>query len=118
MIRFDKALSAWGTPLFAATLKQEIEQLGAGPLPLQQGLSAGNYVVAEPITAMILSVAGMEKVIRIKAGIFFRSVMSGCACEGDPTPTSENSEYCEVQLDIDMATAATEVSLVTEQADY
>jgi len=116
MIRLDKALGAWGTPVFAATLKQEIEQLGVDQLPLQRGLSAGNYVLAEPVTATILNVAELEKVIRIKAGIFFRSVISGCSCANDPTPVSEIEEYCEVQLDIDKETAATTVVLVAEQS--
>ncbi len=116
MIRLDKALRAWGTPDFEAILKQEIAQLGADQLPLQQGLSTGNYVIADPITVVINSVAETGNVIRVKAGIFYRSVIGGCSCEDDPTPTSENIEYCEVRLDIDKATAATSVALVLEQA--
>lgn len=114
MIRLDKALRAWGTPDFEATLKLEIAQLGVDQLPLQQGLAVGNYVTADPITVVINSVAEIEEAIHIKAGIFFKSVISGCSCEDDPTPTSEINEYCEVQLDIDKATAATSVTLVTE----
>jgi len=38
MIQLTKALHAWGTPDFEAVLKQEIAQLGADYLPLQQGL--------------------------------------------------------------------------------
>ena len=114
MIRLDKVLSAWGTPDFGAILKQEIVQLGADHLPLQQGLSNGNYVTADPVTVMINSVAEMENIIRIKAGIFYQGVMGGCSCADDPTPTSESNEYCEVQLDIDITTAATSIVLVTE----
>lgn len=114
MIRLDKALHAWGTPDFKAVLKQEIAQLGADQLPLQQGLSTGNYVTADPITVVINSVAETETVIRITAGIFYQGVMSGCSCADDPTPVSKSSEYCEVRLDIDKTTAATAVELVTE----
>ncbi len=117
MIRFDKALSAWGTPDFAAVLKQEIEQLDADQLPLQQGLSTGNYVTDAPYTAMINSVVETEESIRVRAGIFYQSVTSGCNCAGDPTPISENNEYCEVRLDIDKASAATTIALVTEPED-
>jgi hypothetical protein len=117
MIRLGNALSAWGTPGFEAVLKQEIAQLGAEQLPLQQGLSSSNYVADAPITVMINSVAEMEKVIRVKAGIFYKGVTGGCSCEGDPTTASENTEYCEVQLDIDKATAETAVALVAEQPD-
>lgn len=117
MIRLEKALSAWGTPDFAAILKQEIAQLGAGQLPLQQGLSTGNYVADEPITVAINSVAELDNVIRVKVGIFYMGVMGGCSCADDPAPASEINEYCEVLLDIDKVTAATAVALVSEPAD-
>lgn len=65
---------------------------------------------------VINSISEMENIIRVKAGIFYQSVIGGCSCADDPTPVSEINEYCEVQLDIDKATAATAVALVTEQA--
>lgn len=114
MIRLDKALRAWGTPEFANIVKQEITQLGADQLPLQLGLSTGNYVTDEPISVAINNVADLKNVIRVKAGIFYKSVIGGCSCENDPTPNSEIYEYCEVQLDIDKATAETSVVLVQE----
>jgi predicted TIM-barrel enzyme len=111
MIRLDKALNAWGTPGFAAVLRQELAQLGADQLPLQQGLSTGNYVADEPITVVINCVAELDDVIRVTAGIFFKSVIGGCSCADDPTPVSDINEYCEVQLDVDRSTAATSVAL-------
>jgi len=114
MIRLDKALSAWGTPDFKAVLKQEIAQLGAGDLPLQQGLASGNYVSDAPLTVLIHSIAGTENVISVKAGIFYQGVIGGCSCTDDPTPSSDINEYCEVQLDIDRATAITAVALVMD----
>lgn len=113
MIRLEKSLHAWGTPDFAAVLKQEIAQC-ADQLPLQQGLSSSNYVTDSPLTVVINSVAEMENVIRIKAGIFYKGVLGGCSCADDPTPSGENDEYCEVQLDIDKTTAVTAVALVAE----
>lgn len=112
MMRLEKTLSAWGRPDFEAILKQEVEQLGVDQLPLQQGLSSGNYALAEPVTATILDVAELEKVIRVKAGIFFSSVIGGCSCADDPTPVDKIDEYCEIRLDIDKSTAATTVALV------
>ena len=114
MIRLDKTLSAWGTPDFAAALKQDIARMGADLLPLQQGLSNGNYVTDDPVTVMINSIAEMEDVIRVKAGIFYQGVLGGCSCADDPTPTSTSNEYCEVQLDIDKRTAMTSVILVNQ----
>lgn len=114
MIRLDKSLRAWGGADFEAILKREVETLGADNLPLQQGLSSSNYVAESPVTMMIHRVAEMENVIRIKAGIFYQGIIGGCSCADDPTPTGENNEYCEVQIDIDKATAATAVALITE----
>lgn len=112
MIRLDRSLRAWGTPEFAAVLKQEVAQLGADGLPLQQGMRIGSHVTDDPVTVVINGVAETERTIRVRAGLFFQSVIAGCSCEGDPTPLSENTEYCEVQLDIDKASAATAIALV------
>ncbi len=113
-IRFDKALHAWGTPGFVDVLKMQLEQISADRLPLQQGLSTGNYVADEPFTVVINRVAEAGDVIRATVGIFFKSVIGGCSCNDDPTPASEINEYCEVQLEIDTHSAATAVALVNE----
>lgn len=114
MMRFEQAMRAWGTPEFEAVLKQELAQLEAGQLPLQQGLSSGNYVSDAPVTLVINRVTEMEKVIRVNAGVFYQGIIGGCSCTDDPTPASEINEYCEVQLDIDRATAIAAVTLVAE----
>ena len=113
MIHLNNSLQSWGTPDFQVILKQEVAQW-VDHLPLQLGLSNSNYVTDAPITVVINSVAELEKVIRVKAGIFYKGVLSGCSCADDPSPTGENDEYCEVQLDIDKTTAAAAVELVTE----
>jgi hypothetical protein len=114
MIRLDQSLHAWGEANFEATLKHEVEALGADHLPLQQGLSCSNYVAESPITVMIQRVAETENTIRIKAGIFYQGIIGGCSCADDPTPVSENNEYCEVQIEINKADAATAVALISE----
>ena len=117
MIRLDKAMRAWGTADFKTVLKQEIEQLGAGQLPLQEGLSTGNYVADEPYTVTINSVSELENRICVKVGVFYKGVLGGCSCAEDPTPASDINEYCEVKLDIDKTTTVTTVALVTETSD-
>jgi hypothetical protein len=114
MIQLNKSLHAWGSPNFEAILKQEIAQLGADRLPLQQGLSSSNYVTDDPITVLINNVVEMENIIRIRAGIFYTGGIGGCSCADDPAPSGENNEYCEVQLDMDKTTATTVVGLVAE----
>jgi hypothetical protein len=111
MIQLSKTLNAWGTPEFEEVLKREIEQLDAGQLPLQQGLSTGSYAVDRSLSAMIISVSEDADVIHAKAGIFYTGIIAGCSCADDPTPVDENSEYCELQFTIDKVTADTTVSL-------
>jgi hypothetical protein len=73
MMQLDEALRAWGTSDFESVLKQEIAHLGADHLPLQQGLSGGNYVTNDPISVAIHSVTEMEYIPHIS-----RNFLSGC----------------------------------------
>lgn len=114
MIILNKALLSRGSPDFKDVLKQEIAQLDPDQLPLQLGLSTGNYVSDAPITVTINRVTEMERVIRVEAGIFYQGIIGGCSRTDDPTPVSDINEYCEVQLDIDKASAITEVTLVRD----
>ena len=113
-MQLTKALDVWGTPDFEAVLKQEIAQLGIGHLPLQQGLSSSSSVADAPLTVLIHSVSEIGDTICIKAGIFYQGITGGCNCADDPTPSSENNEYCEVRIEIDKASAAATVTLVME----
>ncbi len=113
MLSLPESLRAWGTSGFEAALKRELAQ-HAADLPLQHGLALSNAVVDAPITPVIERVAEEGNTIRVKVGIFYSGIVSGCSCENDPTPTPENTEYCEVLLAIDKATAATEVTLLGE----
>jgi hypothetical protein len=113
MIRLTKALNAWGTPEFEGALKQEIEQLDAAQLPLQQGLMTGNYAL-DGHKVMVIGVSEDAGFIRVKAGIFYSGIIAGCSCADDPTPVNEESEYCVVQLDIDKHTAETTIALLAE----
>ena len=114
MIKLPKSASAWDTPSFRDALKQEIEQLDAAMLPLQQGLSVSSLVTQRPFQVMILSAREEAGSIQAKAGIFYTGVIAGCSCADDPSPVDEQNEYCEVLLAIDRNTAATTVTLVAE----
>ncbi len=116
MLRLAKSLNTWNSSEFTDVLKKEVEQLGADQLPLQQGLSAGNYVLGDKFSAMILGTSEDENFIHARAGIFYNSIIGGCACADDPTPVSELNEYCEVRLDIDKKTAETKITLLTDEA--
>jgi len=115
MIRLTKALNAWGTPDFEGVLKEEIAQMDAEQLPLQQGLSTGSHVVGGKHNAMIIGVSEAAGFIRVKAGIFYSGIIGGCSCADDPTPVNEENEYCVVQLDINKQTAETTVALLVDE---
>jgi hypothetical protein len=53
--------------------------------------------------------------IHAKVGVFYNSLLTGCACANDPTPENENSEYCVLMFDIDKKTGKAEVRLVEEE---
>jgi hypothetical protein len=114
MLKFELSLNAWGTPDFKTVLKQEISQLDHALLPLQQGLTVGNYISDAPITVVINSTTQGDGKIQVKAGIFYQGIIGGCSCTDDPTPASDINEYCEVQVNIDCNSAATEIFLMTE----
>ncbi len=114
MTRLPNSLNAWGTPGFETILKQEIEQMGAAQLPLQQGLTRSSHVTDRPFQAMVIAVREEKGRIRAKAGIFYTGVIAGCSCADDPTPIDEQTEYCVVQIDIDRATADAQVTLLPE----
>jgi hypothetical protein len=113
MIHLTKALHAWGTAAFKQRLKEEIELLDAGLLPLQQGLSRGSYSNGKSLSVMIIGISDEPHLIRAKTGIFYTAIIAGCSCADDPTPVDELTEYCEVQFDIDKTTAEATVTLLS-----
>ena len=114
MSHFPKSLSAWNTPDFKIILKQEIAQLDASALPLQQGLTTGSYAIDTHREVMINGVSEDTNSIRVRAGIFYAGIIAGCSCADDPTPIDEHNEYCEVQLEINKVAAETTITLLTE----
>jgi hypothetical protein len=113
-LRFPGAVQAWGSPEFAERLKQEIEELDATRLPLQQGLATGSHAVDDKLEAMIIGVSGGDGLIHVRAGLFYSGIIAGCSCADDPTPVDEQSEYCEVQFEINTMTAEATVQLLRD----
>jgi hypothetical protein len=115
MIFLTKSLAAWGTPEFPGTLKQEILALDTDQLPLQQGLSTGNYALGDGLDLMIMNCTDDPEFIHTKAGIFYSSIDAGCSCDGDPTHTCDENQFCEVQIDIDKANGNATISMIPEE---
>jgi len=113
MAALPKSLEAWGTPDFGAVLKAELSSLG-NALPLQAGLAAGSYALAEPFATMVIHSRETDAAIQAKVGIFYESLTPGCACAGDPTIESEQNEHVTVLVSIDRKTAEAEFLLLEE----
>jgi hypothetical protein len=114
MMQLHRVLDAWGTSAFRGILKAELEQLTVEQLLLQQGLSQSSYACDDNIKVVIISVSEASGVIHATAEIFYTGMIPGCSCADDPTPVDEYAEHCEVQIDINMQTAGTVVSLLPE----
>lgn len=114
MVQLPRALRAWNTPAFEATLKDELEQLGAGHLPLQQGLSASSQVLDGEISVMLIKAAELPDRIRVRVGVFYAGIIAGCNCADDPSPVDANPEYCELWVEIDKSGAHVRVALTED----
>ena len=110
MTRFTESLRHWGTESFSKTLKQEVEALEPGVLPLNLATTQGGIVDDSNICALINQVTDNTSDIQIKAGIFFNEIIAGCNCNDDPV--SDNT-YCELLIIIDKTTAEANFSLLT-----
>ncbi|WP_410474755.1 hypothetical protein [Guyparkeria sp. TX1] len=94
------------------TFKAEIAALSPDDLPLQQGMAHGNVAKGDALSAMVISTEITPGQVRIHAGLFFASVVAGCACTNDPTPMNDEPEYCEVEFAIDRPGGAAQVRLL------
>jgi len=112
VIKLVNALEAWGTPDFENALKAEIQKIDTQLLPLQEGLSQSSHVSERDISVVILNVTETSNAIRAKTGIIYAGIIAGSCCTDDPTPMSEQSEYCEVQFDINKITADTTATVL------
>jgi hypothetical protein len=105
-----RSLQAFGTPDFEAVLKRELAAQHPDVLGLQQGLRAGSVGLSDDLGVMILRIDQTPALIQVRVGIFYTSMLSGCACADDPTPENANPEYCELDLEIDRQTGALRVA--------
>jgi len=113
MIKLNKTLSAWQTDVFSTVLKNELESTSGTLLPLQAGLQQGSYVAEDDgFKVMLIKAQDDDQQIQAKIGIFYTSIIAGCACSDDPTPLDTCNEYCEVLLVIDKTTAEAELNLI------
>ena len=102
MLTLSTSLNAWDTEQFSKILKQELENLEKGSLPLQSATTQGGLVDDNNISALINHFSENTKDLQIKVGIFFNEIVAGCNCDDDPV--SDNT-YCELLVSIDKISA-------------
>lgn len=112
MIKLTQTSQAIGTDNFKQIAKEEIKKIDPAFLPLQQGLSLSSYVGKSAINVVILNTSVETDIVQIKAGIFYTGIIAGCSCSDDPSPTDEQTEYCELLFTINQNTAETTVILL------
>ncbi len=100
----------------ANVFSQEIAAGSTDDLPLQQGMAHGNVADGETLSAMVIRSEIEPRHVRIHAGLFFSSVVAGCACTNDPTPMHTEPEYCEAVFEIERDDGGTTVRLVETPA--
>lgn len=111
MLTFPRTAQA-DTGEIEATFKEELAATSPDALPLQQGMAHGNVADGDGLSAMVIKTEIDADRIRIHAGLFFSSVVAGCACHNDPTPMGAEAEYSEALFEIERPGGATRVSLL------
>lgn len=113
MLVLEKALAAWDGGEFDAVFKRELAQY-AEELPLQRALARGSVVADRPLTILVQRAEDAGDALQVKAGVFYESLIGGCACTDDPTPESTYTEYCEIEVAIDKLGGAATIRLLEE----
>ena len=112
-IHLSRTLAAWSGPQREAVLKQELEQLDPGLLPLRAAMAQGNQVAAEPVRVLVLATGEEgDGYYGARVGLLFASLIGGCQCADDPTPLEALPEYAELEIRIDRQTGAAQWRLL------
>lgn len=109
MPRLSNSLLAWGSAEFFQTLKQELEALPPGALPLDKAVTQSGYVDDSHITVTVLHAEEMAQVIQARVGIFFTEIVINCGCGDDPM---ETNAYGVLQVRINKTTAQANFEVV------
>lgn len=107
------SLQSWNTDSFSHNLKNEIESLSSGLLPLEKGTTQGGMIDDGHITVTVLTFSEGENSIQAKLGVFFTEIVICCGCGDDPM---ETNAYCEMLATIDKITAETAFVILNEAA--
>jgi hypothetical protein len=106
--RLPRALAAFGTPGFAATLKQELLALDPALLPLDQATCQGGLADTENLDLTVLAAGPENGRLVARIGVFFTEVVGGCSCGDEPLCATA---YGQFRVVIDRRDASVRFSL-------
>ncbi|HHH38060.1 MAG TPA: hypothetical protein ENK50_00580 [Sedimenticola sp.] len=115
MIHLAKSARAWGGPGFEQALKEELGALDAEALLLQQGLRYSSHALTDGMSVLVNGAEEGGGTIRVRVGIFYAGIIAGCNCADDPSPVDPVTEYLDLLVEIDKATAATTIRPAPEE---
>ena len=104
-------MATWQSDEFARVLKDEIEAMGAGALPLDEGTAHGGFVDDADITAVPFTSTADDRSVVADVGIFFTEIVAGCSCGEDPETVNV---YCRLRIRIEKASAEAEIGVVLD----
>jgi hypothetical protein len=99
----------WGSPTFADTLRDELQALGGGALPLHLGVNEGGMVDDSRLQVTVIRSSADEQTIQALVGVFFTEIVGGCSCGDEP---QAKPVYCEMQVRIDRGSGDAEISVL------
>lgn len=102
MISLPKSIEAWPDGDVKRTLKNELEALPTGSLPLANYTTQGGMVDDENITITVFSIEDRSQYVSVRLGVFFSEVVGGCNCHDDPV---EENAYADISARIDKQSA-------------
>ncbi len=110
-LHLPELVAAWDRPDFDTVLAARLAALGQPALPLQAGLRHGNYALDAPLSVVPLRRERRGDRLWLRARLFYTSVIAGCSCADDPTPVDTLTESCEIELSLDPASGAAQITL-------
>ena len=109
MVRLPNAVSVRDSDTFKRVLKNELQELGPGGMPLHLGTSQGGMVDEHDLTVSVISVTEQDTSFEVKLAVFFTEIVVCCGCGDDPMPVNA---ACEMLCFLDKGTAEARFELI------
>jgi hypothetical protein len=111
MTKLPKALLAWNTDKFDLTLRDELQELSTGTLPLVQATTQGGHIDDRHMTIIFLHATDVGIAIQATIGVFFTEIVPSCGCPIEPI---EEERYCEMQIMIEKFSSMVKFVLIQD----